>query len=409
MDPTTIDRLSRALGRAGTRRRVLGRLGAGGAATAAIAASRVSAPVDALAAGGVCEAAFTGFVRLGPTFDLPADAPLERGEIRGQLEISIGTGGAIATASLTLEDGEELVGQGQLDGRHLALRLVGDGDRLVYLDGIAVSMVRDCEGVVDGLMRGPAAGDLGDWHAEFGATLEDGEPCPTAGEIRCDGACIDPMVSEEHCGACGDVCGSPGNCIDGVCRCEEGYGSCLPGYVWREAFAGDSVCVEPWSREQAAADNALMSSRADPNCAYGSDACLAGYVWREAFAGDHVCVDGSVRTQAAADNAAASSRVDPGGAYGANTCIAGYVWREAGAGDVVCVTPAVRTQAANDNAAAAGRIDPNCIYGVYACLTGYVWRDAAPGDVVCVEGWVRDQTAYENSVAGDTVDPMCLT
>ena len=84
--------------------------------------------------------------------------------------------------------------------------------------------------------------------------------------------------------------------------------------------------------------------------------CISGYVWREAIPSDHVCVTPATRSQTAADNAAASSRVNPSGAYGPNTCISGYVWREAYTGDVVCVTSAVRAQAAADNAAAASRI-----------------------------------------------------
>lgn len=48
--------------------------------------------------------------------------------------------------------------------------------------------------------------------------------------------------------------------------------------------------------------------------AYGPHTCIQGYVWREAFAGDDVCVTTSQRTQAANDNAAAASRVlRPGG------------------------------------------------------------------------------------------------
>jgi hypothetical protein len=387
LDPSTLDRLSRSFAAPGTRRRLLSRLGIGGAAAATVAASHLAAPATALAADVVCKVDFLGNVRLGPTFDGPDADPVVPGALSGRLTFTIGSGGSIITASLELDSGEYLEGVGQLDGRHLAFRLVDEDDHLVFLDGIAETPVRECSGVVDGLMRGPVYGDLGDWHGVFGAADS----------------------NDDASAACGSACPAPGSCIDGVCHCADGYGSCLPGYVWREAFAGDYVCVEPWSRDQAASDNASMSDRIDPNCAYGADACLSGYVWREAFPGDHVCVDISQRTQAANDNAAAAGRVDPGGAYGANTCVAGYVWREATSGDVVCVTPAVRTQVANDNAAAASRVDPNCVYGADACLSGYVWRDAAPGDTVCVEVWVRDQTAAENAAAGDTVDPLCLT
>lgn len=83
---------------------------------------------------------------------------------------------------------------------------------------------------------------------------------------------------------------------------------------------------------------------------YGADTCASGYVWRDAFAGDHICVTPASRNQAASDNAAAPSRVNPNGAYGPQTCLNGYVWRVARSTDLVCVTPAVRQQTANENA-----------------------------------------------------------
>ena len=86
------------------------------------------------------------------------------------------------------------------------------------------------------------------------------------------------------------------------------------------------------------------------------NACIDGYVWREAYPDDHVCVTPAVRTQAAADNRLAATRSEPqGGAYGPDTCKAGFVWREARPDDHVCVPPEVRTQAAHDNREAASR------------------------------------------------------
>ncbi len=86
------------------------------------------------------------------------------------------------------------------------------------------------------------------------------------------------------------------------------------------------------------------------------DTCRSGYVWREAFPGDRVCVTPETRTQAAQDNSQANDRREPGGgAWGPNTCKSGYVWREAGPDDVVCVTPEVRDQTRRDNAEAASR------------------------------------------------------
>lgn len=84
--------------------------------------------------------------------------------------------------------------------------------------------------------------------------------------------------------------------------------------------------------------------------------CISGYVWREAFPGDVVCVEPSQRDQARNDNAAAVSRQDPGGAWGPQSCVSGFVWREARPEDLVCVEPWVRDQVRADNAAAGSRI-----------------------------------------------------
>lgn len=88
---------------------------------------------------------------------------------------------------------------------------------------------------------------------------------------------------------------------------------------------------------------------------FGPDTCLQGYVWRDAFPDDHVCVTPETRAQADGDNSQAAVRRQPGGgAYGPNTCSQGYVWREARPEDHVCVSPEIRAQAAADNAEAPG-------------------------------------------------------
>ena len=93
---------------------------------------------------------------------------------------------------------------------------------------------------------------------------------------------------------------------------------------------------------------------------YGPDTCSQGYVWREAFPGDHVCVRPEVRAQAAADNAAGASRRQPGGGpSGPDTCLQGFVWRDARPGDHVCVPPATRDQAASENRLAGNRLASN--------------------------------------------------
>ncbi len=84
--------------------------------------------------------------------------------------------------------------------------------------------------------------------------------------------------------------------------------ACKPGFVWREAFPGDHVCVTPETRAQAAHDNSQAEARRDPNGAFGPDTCIPGFVWREARPGDHVCVTPEVRAQTAEDNRKAESR-----------------------------------------------------------------------------------------------------
>ena len=88
----------------------------------------------------------------------------------------------------------------------------------------------------------------------------------------------------------------------------------------------------------------------------GPDTCVSGFVWREAFPQDHVCVDPTVRAQAASDNQLAPQRRARGGEFGPDTCRAGFVWRDTRPDDHVCVTPQTREQAASDNRAAASRI-----------------------------------------------------
>lgn len=172
---------------------------------------------------------------------------------------------------------------------------------------------------------------------------------------------------------------------------------CLPGFVWREAFPGDQVCVPPASRERAARDNAAAASRKQPDPP--GEACRDGFVWREAFAGDTVCVSPDARAATRQANSLSASRtgVAQSGPDGPRLCRAGFVWRAAGPRDFACVTPADRARAAAENAAAPAR------RGTDACLPGFVWREANPADRVCVPPRTRDDTAEENARAPSRV------
>jgi hypothetical protein len=86
-----------------------------------------------------------------------------------------------------------------------------------------------------------------------------------------------------------------------------------------------------------------------------ADSCRAGFVWRQANAGDHICVLAATRSLTELHNQMAPQRRAGGGAFGPDTCKQGFVWREAFAADHVCVPPAERAQADFDDRLAASR------------------------------------------------------
>lgn len=145
----------------------------------------------------------------------------------------------------------------------------------------------------------------------------------TATSLTCTGADCDPLTIKStgskpllvrsieidgeaaadfhHGGECQDRELAPNDeCALTVTFTPSGDGSrCAQGFVWREAFEGDTVCVEPSFRDQVFSDNAADSGRHEE----GSDNCLQGWVWREARQSDLVCVDPAIRAQVAEQNA----------------------------------------------------------------------------------------------------------
>jgi hypothetical protein len=85
---------------------------------------------------------------------------------------------------------------------------------------------------------------------------------------------------------------------------QTGSSVCQPGFVWRQAYAGDEVCVTPQARDQAAADNLSALQRQAQN-----GQCISGYVWRQASPQDHVCVTAQTRAQIAQENASGAAEV----------------------------------------------------------------------------------------------------
>ncbi len=67
--------------------------------------------------------------------------------------------------------------------------------------------------------------------------------------------------------------------------------------------------MTPAERSQVAYDNSQANSRVNPSGAYGPQSCVQGYVWRQAFGGDYVCVTPDQRSQVAYDKSQALVRI----------------------------------------------------------------------------------------------------
>ena len=86
---------------------------------------------------------------------------------------------------------------------------------------------------------------------------------------------------------------------------------------------------------------AALAAPAAEALPYGPYTCQNGYVWREAFANDQVCVTPTDRSTVAQENAAGPYHTNPYTAY-PYSCRSGYVWRQAKPTDYVLVVPASR-------------------------------------------------------------------
>ena len=185
---------------------------------------------------------------------MQSDTP---GELRGELDFTLDPDGAIDAGRFLLDDGPEVPVVGQATGRAINLRadlrVFQEGLVLVLL-GTAQEPLSRCRGAVDGLLTGPAIGDLGDWHATATAvgggrsasvaptpTPVRAAPTPTPaparaqpcgpGLTRCSGRCVDLNVDMLNCGRCNNGCGggdAPYICQGGQCVLVDGD-FCAPG------------------------------------------------------------------------------------------------------------------------------------------------------------------------------------
>lgn len=89
------------------------------------------------------------------------------------------------------------------------------------------------------------------------------------------------------------------------------------------------------------ADDDFDPNRQRNGGAYGPYTCKPGFVWRDSYEGDHLCVTPADRKKAHDDN---PDRQPGGGVYGPYTCKPGFVWRDSYDGDYACVTPQERAE-----------------------------------------------------------------
>jgi hypothetical protein len=81
--------------------------------------------------------------------------------------------------------------------------------------------------------------------------------------------------------------------------------ACSGGQVWRLTRPQDHVCVTTLSAFETQMENVAQASdpnlHRDPNRAAGTIGCAPGYVWRDAYDGDGVCVPPERRDQVHAE------------------------------------------------------------------------------------------------------------
>jgi hypothetical protein len=167
---------------------------------------------------------------------------------------------------------------------------------------------------------------------------------------------------------------------------------CVPGFVHRAASRDDSVCVLP-----AARDLALQENLSAPRGSRWFPRCGKLLFFRNAFAGDNVCVSARRASDVENENRSAGEHNAAQAFRGLNACAPGYVWREATQRDYVCVTQQTHDETKEENVLAATRQDVlPFTHGGLLCHEGFEIRDAVPGDRVCAPPASKARAIQDN-------------
>lgn len=304
MDASRFDILARRVGRPTSRRTAMGAALAGGV----LGALRVNrGQQDVLAVQGQkCVLDFTANVRTGPDAQQALLPGAQPGQLQGQLSFLLSPSGNLENGELLLPNGVSSPVVGQATGHSLQMRMaIGDNVTLVAI-GVGEYDVTACQGIFDGLVTGPQAGDMGDWRAVVtqtsGGLQQQQAPAPAApaaaaaavtdtaqcvpGATFCDidgGYCTNMQIDPGNCGACGNQC-PDGICTAGAC------GTGRPGECPSPPVLCNGVCV----------DLAL-----DPNnCGYCGNVCEFGCT------GGGICATGAPHNCGAPFGVCAGNCVD---------------------------------------------------------------------------------------------------
>ena len=102
------------------------------------------------------------------------------------------------------------------------------------------------------------------------ATPTTGGPACGAGQVACNGSCVNAQTDNQNCGACGTTCGTGKSCQAGACKCGAGLldcgGTCLPS-----SSSNCGMCGKTCSGTQVCANGTCANS-----CAAGQMQCAGG-------------------------------------------------------------------------------------------------------------------------------------